>query len=268
MHWIIGDIHGMLRPLGPLIQAVNQTDPSATFIFVGDYVNRGPDSRGVIDLVRSLPRAHFVRGNHDDVFDYVLSGTAVVPELLGANRLAAFQWFCQHGLAETLLSYGADPVSIQTAIHHPNDILVDSLLDGVPADHRAFIHSLPLAVEFPHFFVAHALWPIDEPTENPPIAARVSASHPRREGILWGRFTKHDIDAPKSWNRHGYFGHTPVDAYHGHWRPLIGDNIVLVDTAAALNANGRLTAFCHESRQFIQADRAGNVKSAVGTKSL
>ncbi|HTW94947.1 MAG TPA: metallophosphoesterase [Tepidisphaeraceae bacterium] len=267
MRWIIGDIHGMLRPLSALIEGVALADSGASFIFVGDYVNRGPDSRGVIELLRSLPNAQFVRGNHDDIFDYVLHGTCVAPELLGPNRLAAFHWFCHHGLAETLLSYGAEPGTIANALTHPTESSLDSLCQSVPPPHRAFIHALPLAVEFPDFFVAHALWPPDEPTDNPGIAQRAAATPRRREGILWGRFTKQDIDAPKVWQRLGYFGHTPVDAYHDHWRPVIGDNMVLLDTAAALSANGRLTAWCHESRQYIQADRNGQIKTGIGTKT-
>ena len=77
MRWVVGDIHGMLRPLRSLVGHVTAKDPAAQFLFVGDYVNRGPDSRGVIDLLLSLQdegRAKFVRGNHDDIFDMVLSG--------------------------------------------------------------------------------------------------------------------------------------------------------------------------------------------------
>ncbi len=49
-------------------------------MFVGAFVNRGPDSRGVIALLMSLPNARFVRGNHDDVFDQVLSGVSYAGE--------------------------------------------------------------------------------------------------------------------------------------------------------------------------------------------
>ena len=49
MRWVIGDIHGMLRPTEALIGCILGRDASARFIFVGDYINRGPDSRGVLD---------------------------------------------------------------------------------------------------------------------------------------------------------------------------------------------------------------------------
>ncbi|MEZ0265596.1 MAG: metallophosphoesterase, partial [Phycisphaerae bacterium] len=45
MRWIIGDVHGMLRPLETLLAEVRRVDSKARFYFVGDYVNRGPSSR-------------------------------------------------------------------------------------------------------------------------------------------------------------------------------------------------------------------------------
>src|SRR5258708_3071469 len=77
MRWIIGDGHGMLAPLARLLEEVGRVDPAARYYFVGDYINRGPDSKGVIDLLLSLGSGpKFVRGNHDDIFDQVLNSTA------------------------------------------------------------------------------------------------------------------------------------------------------------------------------------------------
>src|SRR5437764_15415380 len=100
MHWIIGDIHGMVRPLETLVSAIQSHDKDRQLIFVGDYVNRGPDSKSVIDLLLSLPadRTHFVRGNHDDVFDHVLSGMSACAKPGEEHRVASFQWFMQHGM--------------------------------------------------------------------------------------------------------------------------------------------------------------------------
>src|SRR5579884_585200 len=100
MRWIVGDIHGMLRPLDALVTAVGSRDPGAHLIFVGDYVNRGPDSRRVIDLLLTLPRATFLRGNHDDVFDLILHGDCYMCHPDGPNPVAAFAWFMQHGRSE------------------------------------------------------------------------------------------------------------------------------------------------------------------------
>ena len=57
MRWVIGDIHGMVKPLEALIRAVEQHDKERQLMFVGDYVNRGPHSKEVIDLLLSLKEA-------------------------------------------------------------------------------------------------------------------------------------------------------------------------------------------------------------------
>ena len=108
MRWVIGDIHGMLRPLEALVAAISRRDPGAHLIFVGDYVNRGPDSRQVIDLLLTLPHATFLRGNHDDIFDLILHGDCYMCHKDAPDAVAGFAWFMEHGLDKTLVSYGAD----------------------------------------------------------------------------------------------------------------------------------------------------------------
>jgi len=83
VRWIVGDIHGMALALKGLVDGVSKSDPAAEWIFVGDYVNRGPDSRGVIDFLLKLANARFCRGNHDDVFDVLLTIKPMVMVLLG-----------------------------------------------------------------------------------------------------------------------------------------------------------------------------------------
>jgi serine/threonine protein phosphatase 1 len=63
----IGDIHGCRTALETLISFVNPTTDDQ-FIFLGDYVNRGPDSRGVIEFLIDLKKSRrciFLRGNHE-----------------------------------------------------------------------------------------------------------------------------------------------------------------------------------------------------------
>src|SRR5689334_1861269 len=93
MRWVIGDIHGMVKPLEALIRAVEQHDKERQLMFVGDYVNRGPHSREVIDLLLSLSEAYFVRGNHDDVFDHVINNMSFCGKPGEEPRVLAFQWF-------------------------------------------------------------------------------------------------------------------------------------------------------------------------------
>lgn len=63
--YVIGDVHGCRRELEALLERLDPS-PEDLLLFVGDLVRKGPDSAGVIELVRSLPNAYSVRGNNED----------------------------------------------------------------------------------------------------------------------------------------------------------------------------------------------------------
>lgn len=74
MVWAIGDVHGCLLPLRKLIDELSPSQGDK-LIFLGDYVDRGPDSKGVVDFLLDLSRqveCIFVRGNHEDMLLEVL----------------------------------------------------------------------------------------------------------------------------------------------------------------------------------------------------
>ena len=260
MHWIIGDIHGMLRPLQGLVGAISRRDTTAHLVFVGDYVNRGPDSKRVIDLLLSLPRATFLRGNHDDVFDLLLHGESYITHPGANDPLSAFTWFMQHGLAETLASYGADWAELEAAMHHPSPQRIQQFIAPVPQSHRRFMRALKPVFESNDFFVAHGYWDPDE-RDSPSLASQIADNPNLRYRLLWGRFTDSQIQSTKYWHRTGYFGHTPVLNYPAGvgLTPVVGPKIVLLDTASALSSEGMLSAICAETGLAIQADRAGKV---------
>lgn len=105
--YAIGDIHGCLTALNTVIDACD-IQPADTLVFLGDYIDRGPDSRGVIDRVLELSDSYNVvtlRGNHEVM-------------MLNAreDNEKLFMW--QHfGGEETLDSYGvADGSDWQQAV--------------------------------------------------------------------------------------------------------------------------------------------------------
>ena len=251
----------MHLPLVALLDAVRRKDADARFYFVGDYVNRGSESRPVIDLLLSIKNAKFIRGNHDDVFDQVLHGQAYTGESSESHRLAAFQWFMQHGLDQTFMSYGVDALDLEEVLRRPTIAGLERLVDAVPPAHREFFRELPAVIEEPDMFVVHAKWDPDSPSDA--IAARAGSSEKTRYTVLWGRFTTAEIERKKRWKHRGFFGHTPVFNYalnddHGYL-PIVRDDIVLLDTAAALSASGRMTAVCVESSEYLQVDRSGSL---------
>jgi serine/threonine protein phosphatase 1 len=267
MRWIIGDVHGMLRSLEALLKEVSRVDSGARFFFAGDYVNRGPDSRGVVDLLLSLRDARFIRGNHDDIFDHVLNGTCyAAEEKEEADPLFSFQWFMHHGLDATFASYGVDSAEIEFCNHRPSMRQLDRITAQVPESHKLFFRNLPALIEEPDLFVVHAKWDPDEADSRPAMAQQLERSFPARYEALWGRFSEDEIQRTKAWSRTGYFGHTPVYVYAASQRtgellvrPIAGPKIVLLDTGVALSESGRLTAYCPDEQVFVQADRFGRV---------
>ncbi|HZL33787.1 MAG TPA: metallophosphoesterase [Tepidisphaeraceae bacterium] len=261
MRWVIGDIHGMLRPLDALLKAIPGRDPHARFIFVGDYVNRGPEAPGVVKRLLGLEHATFLRGNHDDIFDLILNGTCYICHQDSPDPMSGFRWFMNHGLAQTLTAYGADYAELDFLLQHPDFDRLNRVVAVVPEAHRAFFRSLRPVAEYDNFFVAHAFWDPDEPDTSPDLLARLAADVRLRHQILWNRFTEAQILWKKRWKRTGYFGHTPVSNYRRGIEalPVKGPQIVLLDTGAALGAHGRLTAVCADSGETLQADRAGAI---------
>jgi serine/threonine protein phosphatase 1 len=119
----IGDIHGCSRALDTLLGAIEpQVDD--LIVTLGDYVNRGPDSREVLERLITLEKQCNLiplLGNHDQVFLQLLLDT-------GTGRFRALSSWLRMGGDETLAAYGA-----------PSDKLTAADLGRIPAEHLAFL---------------------------------------------------------------------------------------------------------------------------------
>lgn len=145
--FVIPDIHGHKDKLDHALALIEaQGGRDARVIFLGDLVDRGPDSRGVIDMVLAGLKAGrdwtVLRGNHDQMFlDYLTSaGAPLTPEL--------DVWFTHRGGAETLTSYGIDVTKGAPAF--------ETVTRTVPLAHVDFLASMPLWHETGHLIIAHA----------------------------------------------------------------------------------------------------------------
>ncbi len=271
MRWIIGDIHGMVRPLEKLLEAIRQRDRDPQLYFCGDYCDRGPDTRLVVDLLLTLEQASFVRGNHDDVMDLCCNGTSFTTgtDLNGNSAEEAQEeikeLFLREGLTETLTSYGADIRELGRRVGDWPAVLawIDEGLARVPEPHRRFFRELPAIAEADEFFVCHATWPPDQLDERGRMNGMVAGDAYLRHDVLWGRYTASQIRSEKVWERTGYFGHTPTDNYLGTPDLLSaagsiirGEKAVLLDTAA-FSPVGRLTGICHDTGEVVQAMEEG-----------
>ena len=147
---VIPDIHGHKAELTRVLHlADTQCGPDARIVFLGDLVDRGPDSRGVIQLlIDGLAAGRdwiVLRGNHDQRFLDFLSDA----EHQASSLQRGSGWLSDNnGGIETLYSYGA-----ATVVERGNWA---AAAGAVPKDHRAFLHGLPLYHETDAHLFVHA----------------------------------------------------------------------------------------------------------------
>jgi len=223
--YAIGDIHGradLLDRLHDKIEADLATAPAKTVIvYLGDYVDRGPDSHGVIER---LTRSRFagveivaLLGNHEDMLLQFLDAP------YGASL-----WLSNGGDA-TLNSYKVKvPASFDELL-----LTQRALLGIMPRHHKQFLGSLPEQVQFGDYLFVHA-----------GIKPGLPLDRQSREQMIWIRDVFLDSETD-----HGLIvvhGHTIV--HEVEWRP----NRIGVDTGAY--TTGRLTALVLEGagRRLLQ----------------
>lgn len=147
----VGDIHGRLDLLEQLLDKIDadidRTRPrKVLLLFVGDLIDRGPNSAQVLERLRTYKRAGvrtmFLLGNHEEVMLRILRGDA---ELIS-------KW-CSFGGAECLRSYGVDPDKI--ARMRDEDALV-AIRAAVPKEHVKFLESFDDSCRFGDYLFVHA----------------------------------------------------------------------------------------------------------------
>lgn len=217
--YAIGDIHGRFDCLGRLLPQIaldrRGYNGRVSIVFLGDYVDRGPESRKVLDLLSS-PKLKdslqsetciFLRGNHEDVMLRFLSEPSLGPE------------WANFGGLETLRSYKA----LQGLPVRPSDWrkVSEALLSHMPPEHLAFLQATSFCHHHGPFFFAHA-----------GVLPGVALDAQSPEDLMWIRDT-----FLRSRAEHGALiihGHSPSAT------PDIRDNRIGIDTGAYLT--GLLTA--------------------------
>lgn len=151
--WAVGDIHGRLDLLQPFVEHViadtAASDAKQTIVvFLGDYIDRGPDSRGVIQYLSSLPKGsgiewRFLKGNHEEAMLDFLEDPTTGPT------------WCEYGGDATLASYG---LRVPQMRHKPEAWahLSADLDHKVSRVEREFLEGLELSVSVGDYFFAHA----------------------------------------------------------------------------------------------------------------
>lgn len=243
MQFIISDIHGCFYTLQKMIERVRITDVDADFVFIGDYFDRGPYSRQVVELLAEMKKegAICLRGNHDEVIDWILnkhSESPLTEVYSDISDMGIAMWWCWNGFQDALISYGVECSELEF------QRWVDEFREKVPQHHKDFVKGLPVYWENETHFACHAYFPPEE-KKIPPIL---------HEGLkyimLWERFPRSGQLQTREtqWEKIGVFGHTPV-SYYGAVAPIRYGNIRLIDTCAFQGEY--MCAYCCELDEFI-----------------
>ena len=221
MIYAVGDIHGkagMLRQMLDEIRA-QPLNPDDTVVFLGDYIDRGEDTRGVIETLLAFrdehPQSVFLRGNHEQLLLDARDDDPPTPAERAGYLLfgdTTLNWL-QNGGTDALISYDVEDSTVWW--------------ESIPEQHWRFFHDTRLEYIVDGYHFVHAgLLP---------------------SGEFWNN---HGLDLdPRLWIREQFlqstadfggrivvFGHTPQRS----GKPLIQPNKIGVDTGAVFN--GPLTA--------------------------
>lgn len=229
--WAIGDIHGRLDLLDRLLSFIADRGDSdqnliPTLVFLGDYIDRGSNSRGVIDRLVDLAddpafETRFLKGNHEDKMQEFLRDPTV-----GAA-------WCDYGGAQALASFG---LKVPVLKHRPEGwvSLSSDLVHRLTPRQRTFLESLEYSVTIGDYFFAHA-------GARPGLALEAQSDH----DLMWVRGSFLQSEVP--FDKVVVHGHTPAE------HPHIDHRRIGIDTKAY--ESGVLTAVRLEGRdhRFVQA---------------
>lgn len=215
-YYIIGDIHGYYIKLKRLFDIISgEIRDSDIIIFLGDYIDRGPESFEVIEYLLNLSKMYntvFLTGNHEDMF------------LSFYTRGENYFNYIRNGGAATIRSY----------INHMKKFIL-------PESHKELFNNLKLYYEGEDFIAVHA-------GLNPDIK---KISDQSRDDMIWIR--EEFYHRNRRWEKTVIFGHTPTPYLHNSFDVYIDErkNIIGLDTFA-MNEEYPLTCIVWPDRRFYQ----------------
>ena len=224
----VGDVHGRLDLLEAMIERIEAlaTELRAgamRIVLLGDYVDRGPNPKGVLDLLlhyRADPRFVLLGGNHDFGF----------ADFLSAPRAASL--FARFGGKQTLASYGIDADFSSDALARTAR---NALMDIVPPEHLYLLDDLKRSATFGDFFFCHA-----------GIRPGIALDRQDQEDLIWIR--EEFLNYPGLHPKVIVHGHTP------HFEPEVLSNRVNVDTRAYDSGVLSALAIFGEEKQLLSVE--------------
>lgn len=149
--YAIGDIHGCYDLLLNLLEKIqkhadSRTDLDTHIVFVGDLIDRGPQSREVVDSLRDyksdFATLHFIKGNHEEVLVRICEGDS-----------SQVNMWLAHGGWQTIQSYGASSSDFRGLSPEESAAMLKSI---IPQEHIDFFKSFDDGIQFGDYFITHA----------------------------------------------------------------------------------------------------------------
>ena len=144
--YAVGDVHGRLDLLEALLGQIEADDRArdsrkTVIIFLGDLIDRGPDSAGVVERLRTYrpgaAKLVFLMGNHEEIMLRIVKGEmTLLPDWL------------RFGGAECLQSYGVDPEELRRL---PRQAAQKAIVSSIPEEHVSFLSSFVDSASFGRF---------------------------------------------------------------------------------------------------------------------
>lgn len=222
----IGDIHGCLKTFTSLVEDGIKLTLNDTLYTVGDFIDRGPDSKGVLDYIAKMTKNGFrilsVRGNHEEM---------LLDSLTDPGYIMSWVY---NGAEPTLQSFGLNP----------GIILTSDTVHKIPKKYVTRIEKLPYYIELDDYLIVHAGFNfyIDDPLTD-------------THAMIWSRQMQYD--PVKANHRAVIHGHTPISV--DEIKAMIDDpdcGLINIDGGCVYtdyNDLGNLVAIDLDSRElFIQ----------------
>ncbi|WP_298241523.1 metallophosphoesterase family protein [uncultured Bradyrhizobium sp.] len=188
--YAISDIHGCAHLLQPMLRVIDadvacSRPRYAVEVFMGDYIDRGPDTRSTLDVLVERSRrgnAVFLKGNHEAFLVRVFEDPSLFED-----------WIAVGG-TQTLMSYGLAPPDLKR--DEPASILRD-LIRAMPTEHLEFLDNLRLSFSCGDFFFVHA-----------GVRPGVPLADQTERDLLWIR--EEFLRSEEQFGKYIVHGHTPV----------------------------------------------------------
>lgn len=211
--YAISDIHGCNKTFRYLVQEVLQLKPEDQLFLLGDYIDRGPDTKGVLDFIMELQEDHYqvstLMGNHEEMMLQALEGTEYLNH-----------WHLNGGY-QTLDSFGVDDIR------------------AIPEHYWKFLYQLDFYVELEDYLLVHAGF--DFESANP---------FQNQKAMLWIRDFKLDENYTKG--KTIVHGHTPIPVFEIEYAAAdLTQKIIDIDGGCVFKMRmGHLTALNLDTRQL------------------